>query len=113
MRSCWQPNIHIQIVVQVVKKNGKLFANCLFRKQTTKLFKWLKQIFNGLIDKCTAPTAYEYERLYGPGIDKNWSPVLEITRLFTIKLNSSFQVKRRQTFPVQFSAAKTMHKDQG
>ena len=45
----------------------------------------------------------EYARLYGSGIDKNWTPILEITRIFTIKLNGSFQVKRRQ-FPVQLAA---------
>ena len=54
----------------------------------------------------------QYKKLCKTGIDKNWTPILEITRLFKIQHYGTFQVKRRR-FPLRMGAAKTNHKAQG
>lgn len=51
-------------------------------------------------------------RLYKPGICRSWTPILEITRMFKVHINGTYQVKRKQ-FPLQLSADKTVHKSQG
>ena len=45
-------------------------------------------------------------------INKNWTPVLEVTRQFRINKKSQVQVLRRQ-FPLRPAAAKTIHRCQG
>ena len=51
----------------------------------------------------------EYSHLYNQSIDKNWVPILEVTRQFR---RHQMQVLRRQ-FPLRPSAAKTIHRCQG
>lgn len=50
-------------------------------------------------------------KLYKPGICKSWTPIIEITRMFKIHINGTYQVKRKQ-FPLLLSAAKTIDKSQ-
>ena len=45
-------------------------------------------------------------------IDRNWTPVLEVTRQFRVNKKSQFQILRRQ-FPLRPAAAKTIHRCQG
>ena len=54
----------------------------------------------------------EYAHLYKGTINKNWTPVLEVTRQFRIIKKSQVQVLRRQ-FPLRPAAAKTIHHCQG
>ena len=55
----------------------------------------------------------EYAHLYKRSIlNKNWTPVLEVTRQFRINKKSQVQVLRRQ-FPLRPAAAKTIHHCQG
>lgn len=51
----------------------------------------------------------QFKRLCKSGIEKNWTPILEITRLFKIQYYGTYQIKRRQ-FPLRLGAAKTIHK---
>ncbi|KAL9977890.1 hypothetical protein ACROYT_G015348 [Oculina patagonica] len=53
-----------------------------------------------------------YVHLYNNSIDKNWTPLLEITRHFTINKRTVAQVMRRQ-FPLRAAAGKTIHRCQG
>lgn len=50
-------------------------------------------------------------RLHKPEISKTRTSILEITRIFKIHMNGTYKVKRKQ-FPLQLSAAKTIHKSQ-
>lgn len=54
----------------------------------------------------------QYKRLYKSGIEKNWTPILEITRLFKNQYYGTYQIKRKQFIP-RLGAAKTIHKAQG
>ena len=47
----------------------------------------------------------EYSNLYNQSIDRYWVPILEVTRQFR---RHQIQVLRQQ-FPLQLSAAKTIH----
>ena len=50
--------------------------------------------------------------LYKATIDRNWTPVLEVTRQFRVNKKSQVQILRRQ-FPLRPAAAKTIHRCQG
>ena len=53
----------------------------------------------------------ENAHLFKATIDRNWTPVLEVTRQFRVNKKSQVQILRRQ-FP-QLAAAKTIHRCQG
>lgn len=50
--------------------------------------------------------------LYKTDNPKTWTPILEVTRGFSIQHYKSYHVVRRQ-FPLQMAAGKTIHKEQG
>lgn len=52
-----------------------------------------------------------YKHLTKPGISIRWTPILEVTRKFSIANNQAYKIIRRQ-FPIRLCAAKTIHKDQ-
>lgn len=54
----------------------------------------------------------KYSSLYTTKIPHSWTPILEVTRCFNIQHYKTYNVVRRQ-FPLQMSAAKTLHKAQG
>jgi len=54
----------------------------------------------------------EHAHLYNTGINKNWTPILEVTKQFQINKKSKVQILRRQ-FPLRPAAAKTIHHCQG
>lgn len=54
----------------------------------------------------------KYSNLYKTDIPLDWTPILEVTRCFNIQHYKSYNVVWRQ-FPLQMSAAKTIHKAQG
>ena len=54
----------------------------------------------------------EYRHLYKGTINKNWTPVLEVTRQFRINKKNQVQILRHQ-FPLRPAAAKTIHRCQG
>ena len=54
----------------------------------------------------------ENAHLYSATIDRNWTPVLEVTRQFRVNKKSQVQILRRQ-FPLRPAAAKTIRRCQG
>ena len=54
----------------------------------------------------------ENAHLYKATIDRNWTPLLEVTRQFRVNKKSQVQILRRQ-FPLRPAAAKTIHRCQG
>ena len=54
----------------------------------------------------------ENTHLYKTDINKNWIPILEVTRQFRINKTSQIQILRRQ-FPPRPAAAKTIYRCQG
>ena len=54
----------------------------------------------------------EHAHLYKTHINKNWMPVLEVTKQFQINKKSKVKILRRQ-FPLRPAAAKTIHRCQG
>jgi len=54
----------------------------------------------------------ENAHLYKANVNRNWTPVLEVTRQFRINKKSQVQILRRQ-FPLRPAAAKTIHCCQG
>lgn len=54
----------------------------------------------------------ENAHLYKTNINKNWTPILEVTGQFRINKKSQVQILRRQ-FPLRPAAAKTIHRCQG
>ena len=54
----------------------------------------------------------ENAHLYKININKNWTPVLEITRQFQINKRNKVRILRRQ-FPLRPAAAKTIHHCEG
>lgn len=54
----------------------------------------------------------ENAHLYEAKMNKNWTPILEVTRQFRVTKKSQVQILRRQ-FPLRPAAAKTIHCCQG
>ena len=54
----------------------------------------------------------EHAHLYKTNINKNWTPILEVTRQFRINKKNQIKIIRRQ-FPLRPPAAKTIHRCQG
>ena len=54
----------------------------------------------------------KYINLYRNDTPRSWTPILEVTRSFSIQYYKSYSVVRRQ-FPLHMSAGKTIHKAQG
>lgn len=54
----------------------------------------------------------KYAHLYQNNIPRDWTPILETTRSFTLQHYKTYYVTRRQ-FPIQIAAGKTIHKAQG
>lgn len=54
----------------------------------------------------------KYAHLFIECIPKDWTPILEPTRSFTLQHYTTYYVTRRQ-FPLQVAAGKTIHKSQG
>ena len=54
----------------------------------------------------------QHAHLYNTHINKNWTPVLEVTKQFQINKKSKVKILRRQ-FPLRPAAAKTIHRCQG
>ena len=54
----------------------------------------------------------QFQHLRGEQTPLSWTPILEVTRKFSLNNNHPFQVVRRQ-FPLHSAAAKTVHKAQG
>ena len=50
--------------------------------------------------------------MYQPGFDKECTPIIEISRKFSVGRKRAYFVDRRQ-FPLRLAAAKTIHKSQG
>ena len=54
----------------------------------------------------------EYSHLYKIHINKHWTPILEVTKQFSITKKSQVQILRHQ-FPLRPAGAKTIHRCQG
>ena len=54
----------------------------------------------------------EYAHLYNGQIESTCTPLLEITKQFSITRNANFRILRRQ-FPLRPASAKTIHRSQG
>ena len=57
-------------------------------------------------------TRSENRQLYSVHVDKQWTPIVPISRQFQVGRSKSNQVMRKQ-FPLRHSSAKTIHRSQG
>ncbi|XP_061173536.1 uncharacterized protein LOC133182702 [Saccostrea echinata] len=52
---------------------------------------------------------YQYRHLFGPEVDKSWTPIFDVRRSFQYLRHTVVRIQ----FPLRLSAAKTIHKSQG